>query len=162
MPRPNESEFLEEVLLGNREAIVFVQTLAKVAQTLDDLVDGDRPVESGEIISMVWKSLIELPTNGFYRQCELYLRPLMALALQDWQDSVVLEQDGDLHDKTIAFVLRDQMAGLIVQCAYLVGGEDWMKKVGPAIRRHCHEDTLADYLRDLNANQKTDSGGHRV
>lgn len=145
----DEAKFLQSVLRGHAPAIQFCRTLFSISQTLDDLVDGDRAVPETAIISAFWKALIELPANPFYRDNEPYLRPLMAMALQDWRDSVVLERSNSEHYKTIAFVLRDQLTSLVVQCAYLIGGESWMESVGPQIRGYFHDEPLSDYLNDL-------------
>ncbi|MDP4546480.1 hypothetical protein [Marinobacter sp. MDS2] len=149
MPRPDEQQFLQQALQGCEPAIRFCQTLFRISQTLDDLIDKDKALTDSVIISAFWQALIELPANPFYRQHELYLRPLMAAALQDWRDSVALERSGSAHNQTLAFVLRDQLTSVVVQCAYLVGGEAWMESAGPQIRAHFHEDTLSDYLNDL-------------
>lgn len=151
MPRSDEHQFLCRVLPNAPAAVAFCETLFRISQTLDDLIDKDRPVSDADLVSAFWQALIELPANPFYRQHELFLRPLMAGALQDWRDSVTLERAGDTHDKTLSFVLRDQLASVVVQCAYLVGGEAWMSQVSVAIRRHFHEDQLGDYLNDLEA-----------
>lgn len=151
MPRQDEHAFLCRVFPNAPAAVAFCETLFRISQTLDDLIDRDRPVSDEAIISAFWQALIELPANPFYRQHELYLRPLMAGALQDWRDSVALERSHDHHQRTLAFVLRDQLTSLVIQCAYLVGGEAWMTQVSVPIRRHFHEDTLSDYLNDLEA-----------
>jgi len=150
MPRPNEAEFLRQVLKDNQAAVQFCQQLFQVSQVLDDIIDADKPVSGDAVISAFWKSLIEIPANPFYREHEPYLRPLMAMAMQDWRDSVVLERSGAEDNQTLAFVLRDQLTGLVIQCAYLVGGESWMASVGPQVRIHFHEDSLGDYLKELN------------
>jgi len=149
MPNENETAFLHQVLRGNRSAVEFCQSLFRVSQTLDDMIDGDKNITQNQVMSAFWQSLIEIPGNPFYRANEAYLRPMMAMALQDWRDSVFLERSGDEHQQTLAFVLRDQLTGVVVQCAYLVGGEAWMEAHGPKIRAHFHEDTLGDYLTDL-------------
>jgi len=151
MPRQDEHAFLCRVLPNAPAAVAFCETLFRISQTLDDLVDRDRSVSDDAIMSAFWQALIELPANPFYRQHEPYLRPLMASALQDWRDSVALERAGDTHGRTLAFVLRDQLTGLVVQCAYLLGGATWMTQVSTAIRQHFHEDTLEQYLNDLEA-----------
>lgn len=160
MPRQDEHAFLQQALRQDAGAVAFCETLFRISQTLDDLIDGDKPVSGDVVVSAFWQALIELPGNPFYRQHELYLRPLMAFCLQDWRDSVALERGGGLHEKTLAFVLRDQLSGLVVQCAYLVGGESWMSRVGPAIRQHFHEETLNSYLyalgEDVGQAQETD------
>lgn len=153
MPRQDEHAFLQQALRQNTGAVAFCETLFRISQTLDDIIDGDQPVTGGAVVSAFWQALIELPANPFYREHEPYLRPLMAAALQDWRDSVALERSGDYHQRTLAFVLRDQLTSLVVQCAYLVGGEAWMQQTGPLIRRHFHEDSLADYLAELDPTQ---------
>lgn len=146
MPQPNERAFLQHVLQGHAAPILFCESLFRISQTLDDLIDGDKPVTGQAVYRAFWEALIDLPGNPFYRQHESVLRPLMAAALQDWRDSVTLERAGDHHGRTLAFVLRDQLTSLVVQCAGIVGGFDWMQQVSAEIRRHFHEDALDDYL----------------
>jgi hypothetical protein len=159
MPRSNEHTFLQQVLRDDPHAVAFIEALSRISQTLDDLIDGDQPISKNQVVSAFWESLIELPANPFYRQHEPYLRPLMAQALQDWRTSLYLEATEDHHQRTLAFVLRDQLAGVIIQCAYLVGGETWMTRVSVAIRQHVHEDSLDDYLADLDGTSEVHEGG---
>lgn len=150
MPQPNEREFLQHVLKDHGPAILFCESLFRVSQTLDDLIDRDQPITDDAIYQSYWEALIEIPSNSFYRANEVALRPLMAAALQDWKDSVTLERDAGSHGRTLAFVLRDQLTSLVVQCANLVGGFHWMQQVSKDIRLHFHEDSLNSYLDDLN------------
>jgi hypothetical protein len=149
MPQHNEREFLQAVLQGNGPAIAFTETLFRISQVLDDLVDRDKPVSDAQIYRAFWEALIDLPGNPFYRQHEIALRPLMASALQDWWDATRLESESDIHGRTLAFVLRDMLTGVVVQCAGLVGGFEWMQAQSVAIRKHFHEDTFGKYLDDL-------------
>ena len=149
MPQPNERAFLQHVLKDNASAILFCESLFRVSQTLDDLIDGDKPVTNDDIYQAFWEALIDIPSNSFYRAYELTLRPLMAAALQDWKDSVTLERDESHHNKTLAFVLRDQLTSLVVQCACLVGGFDWMQQVSKDIRLQFHSETLGAYINEL-------------
>lgn len=148
MPQQDERVFLQHVLKNNASAIHFCEMLFRISQTLDDLIDKDRALSDNEIYRTFFEALIDLPANSFYRQNELFLRPMMASALQDWRDATTLERQ-DYHGKTIAFVLRDQLTSLVVQVAGLVGGFDWMQHVSTGVRRHFHEDQLNDYLREL-------------
>ncbi|MGP3789760.1 hypothetical protein [Pseudomonas sp. B392_1p] len=149
MPKPNERAFLQRVLKDHGPAILYCETLFRISQTLDDLIDGDKPISGDDVYRAFWEALIELPSNPFYRQNEPFLRPLMAAAMQDWRDSVSLERAGDHHGRTLAFVLRDQLTGLVVQCAGIVGGFDWMQEIGGEVRRYFHDETLADYLSEF-------------
>lgn len=149
MPQPNERAFLQHVLKDNAAAILFCEALFRVSQVLDDLIDGDKPVTGDAIYRAFWEAMIDIPSNAFYRAHEPTLRPLMAAALQDWRDSVTLERDGDRHGRSLAFVLRDQLTSLVVQCAGLIGGFAWMQQVSAEIRRHFHEEKLDDYLNEF-------------
>ncbi|NWB55138.1 hypothetical protein [Pseudomonas sp. F8002] len=144
-----QEQLLARVLKGDPNAITFCETLFAISQTLDDIVDGDKALTTNDIYHAFWLALIELPINPFYRHFENFVRPLMAAALQDWRDSVTLELDGDHHGRSLAFVLRDQLTGLVVQCAYLIGGTAWMAEVSASIRRHFHDETFSAYNQDL-------------
>lgn len=156
MPRQDEAAFLRSVLRNNEAAATYCEMLFRISQTLDDLIDKDKPVTDAALVRAFWEALIELPANPFYRQHEPYLRPLMASALQDWRDSVHLERSNSYHYKTLAFVLRDQLTGIVTQCAYLVGGYEWMSQVSPSVRAHFHEDSLHDYLSGFNNPKATE------
>lgn len=149
MPKPDEHLFLNQVLRECAPAVAFCEQLFRISQVLDDLIDKDKPVSEVTITRAFWLALIELPANPFYRQHEPYLRPLMASALQDWTDATTMERAGDEHGKHLAFVLRDQLTAVVIQCAYLIGGYSWMQGVSEHIRRHFHEDSLTDYMNDL-------------
>ncbi|WP_110665213.1 hypothetical protein [Salinicola halophilus] len=144
-----ERQFLSQVLQQNEPAVSFCEQIFGISQTLDDIVDGDKSITQGAIIHAFWQALIELPANPFYRANEMFLRPLLAQSLQDWTDSTVLERTQDEHDASLAFVLRDQLTGVVVQCAYLIGGAQWMRQVSTAIRRYFHDEKLADYRASL-------------
>ena len=144
-----QEQMLARVLQGNFDAIAFCETLFAISQILDDIVDGDKPLTTNDVYQAFWLALIELPINPFYRHFEHFVRPLMAGALQDWRDSVTLERDGDHHGRSLAFVLRDQLTGLVVQCAYLIGGSAWMAEVSAGIRRFFHDETFSAYNQEL-------------
>lgn len=149
MPRQDEQQFLAYVLQGQPQAIAFCHRLYATTQVIDDLIDKDRDVSDEELFRAFWDCLFELPINPFYRQHEIYLRPILATGFQDWWDSVKLERAGDNHARHVAFVLRDSLTSVVIQCAYLIGGYDWMQEVSETIRRHAHEDTLSEYMNGL-------------
>jgi hypothetical protein len=151
-----EREFLQQVLPNNPSAVAFCETVFQISQVLDDLIDGDGQLDQGTVIQAFWRALVDLPENAFYRQHEPFLRPQLAVALQDWTDSVTLERSGDEHDRNLAFVLRDQLTGIVVQCTRLVGGYEFMRQVGPTIRRYFHDERLADYAASVAPELKDD------
>jgi hypothetical protein len=139
-----EPELLRHALKGNVEAVNLCLTLFSVSQTWDDLTDGDKEVAPEAINAAFWNCLVALPSNKFYQLHEKTLGPLVQAAIVDWLTANDLEK-GSEHDRTISFVLRDQLTGLVVQCALLIGGYEWMRTVAPDVRRYFHDETLEKY-----------------
>lgn len=149
MPRNNEAQFLHKALLGRRDAVEFCQLVFRISQIWDDLVDGDRGVAPDDISRAFWMALVDIPANSFYRQHFAYIHPLLAGYITDWLDANKLQTvDGD-HGQNIAFVLRDSVGAIVSQCAYLIGGYEYLRKISPEIRRHIFEETLSDYKQRL-------------
>jgi hypothetical protein len=148
MPRPDEEQFLTEVLLGNRDAVRFCSCLFHVSQVIDDLIDQDKQITARDIERSYWDAMIEIPSNPFYQRHIQTLVPLMQTAFNDWLDANDLEYSDD-HGKNIAFVLRDSVGSIACQVAYLVGGFDHMRSVSMLIRRHIFEESLTDYKEGL-------------
>ena len=153
MTKPNQRDFLRYALRDNTSAVLFCELIINVSQTLDDLIDKDKPISDGDIFQSYWEALIEIPANQFYRANDLTLRPLMAAVLQDWKDSVTLERDGTHHSKTLAFVLRDQLTGFIIQCCYLTGGYEWMQQASMEVRQYFQPESFEGYITELERSQ---------
>jgi len=141
----HQTDFLGQALRGNQDAVNFCLLLGSISQTWDDLVDEDKHVGGAEVNAAFWNALVALPTNAFYRQHEQLLSPLVQGAITDWMDSNTLAL-GTRHEKTLSFVLRDRLSSVVVQCALIVGGYNWMLEIGPEIRRRLQAETLEEYL----------------
>lgn len=139
-----------DVLKADQAAVDFIETVGGLSQVWDDVVDGDIPSEAiADVVNrMMHITLFVLPNNPFYRYNFATLNPMMQLIVNDWHDANALER-GTRHDRTVAFVLRDRLASLVVQCAAIVGGATWARTVGPRIRRFFFDETLDQYLEDL-------------
>ncbi len=150
MARDSEAAFLRRVLKDDPGAVAFCLTVARVSQTLDDLIDRDKPVTDDQIIATFWDALFTLPSNPFYQRHFGTLNPAMRSVLIEWLDATALERSGDDHGRNVAFALRDTMATLVIQVALLVGGYDWMRQVSVPIRRHAHDESLEQYKQELD------------
>lgn len=140
-----EGELLHWALDGHAEAIEFVDLLGSISQTWDDLIDGDCDVSPDAINGMMWRALVELPNNPFYARHFSRLNTLVQQVIIDWHSANVLEA-GDTADKRVSFILRDSLAGVIVHCAYLIGGYEWANQVAPVVRRYIHDEDFAAYV----------------
>lgn len=149
MPNPtDENRFLSTVLRENESAVLYVRMLGEITQTIDDLYDQDKDVDPDEIGRVFWQCLVAMPCNAFYQEHFVVLQPQFQLAYFDWLNANELER-GSEHDQTLSFVLRDNLVGLVVTCARLIGGYEYAKQVGPAIRRYFHDERLDQYQGNL-------------
>lgn len=143
-----EHDFLLRVLKGNAAAVDFCEAVFRISQIADDLFDGDKPVAPEIIEEVFWRCLVQLPKQPFYTANFQALQPLIENAFICWMTANQLER-GNEHDKSISFVLRDEVGAIAVHVAYLVGGYYWGKKVAPEIRRFIHDEPLAAYTGEL-------------
>jgi len=140
----NEQQMIQSALKGNQDAIGFCNIILQASQVIDDLIDQDKPVDARDIEAVFWNMLVALPCNAFYIDNLKQLTPLLQHALSDWFDANTLEKMGD-GEQNIAFVLRDTISSLVIDCAYIVGGYAWGRKVSAEIRLHYHDESLTDY-----------------
>lgn len=145
--RAGEREFLVQVLRGHEPAIELAMMLFRISQTWDDVVD-EESVSHRRINEMLWDALFSLTESPFYVQYIGEIKPVLKMAALDWIAANELER-GSEHDRTLSYVLRDSLTMLVQQLALIVGGYEWAVEVTPAIRRHFHDERLADYLGDL-------------
>jgi len=135
-----------EFLKGNDEAVNFVVRIFRALHVWDDLIDKDKPVADDEIHAVFWDLLIGLPADRFYQANLGLLSATLVNSVVNWHISNKLERDGDEKDKSIAFILRGAYIDVLSTSALIVGGLDWVQKIGPDIRRWAHEETFAQYL----------------
>jgi hypothetical protein len=139
----------EGFLKGDAEAVQFAVRIFRAAHIWDDLVDKDKPVTDDELYAVFWDLLINLPADRFYQKHFGLLSSTLMNAMMNWRVANTLEREGSEKDKSIAFVLRGAYVDILTVSALIVGGLDWVKEVGPAIRRWAHEETFAQYLNNF-------------
>lgn len=143
----NERAFLMEVI-GDEAGVEFVEALFETFHTWDDLVDGDRYVGEDAINLAFTTALVAIPRNPFFQRHAHELQPLIEAAISDWKAANSFER-GAQHERNLAFVLRDHVAQIVIRAAWCVGGQAWADHVAPAVWRMNCDDTLGDYLAEL-------------
>jgi len=133
---------------GNTDAVNLCVNLTFVCHLWDDLYDGDRQRTPQEISDAFRVALFDIPTNPFYIAYGLHLKPLILNAILCWQDANILEVSSNPHDQHLAYGLRAAFLQIFNYCAYLIGGSEWAREVGPDIRR-IYEEPLQDFTQEM-------------
>lgn len=120
---------------GNPEAARYLEIIAGAARVLDDIVDGDRPVQPGAAIAIFQQLLIEIHGNGFFMRHREALTLAHMVALNAWLDANALAGAQDRTVRGYAHVVRDQINELLPAVAYLTGGWQHVRKLSlPELR----------------------------
>ena len=138
------------VLRGDADAIAFFMGILSVCHFWDDLIDKDVAVSDEVVNSVMWIALIDIPNNPFYQRHRVELSAVMVNAIANWQAANRFERDGDLRQLQIAFIARSDYANVLLQCAYLVGGRDWMLEVTPVVRDQWTPEDFEAYRDNLS------------
>ena len=144
-------EKLEKKLLhfmkGNRFAVQFIIQFIYVCHLWDDLIDKDNPRTDNEISDAFRICLVDLPLNPFYAHNMHLLTPVIINGILEWEDANKLEK-GNLHEQHMAYMLRAGLMSQISFCAYICGGKDWAREIGPEIR-NLYEEPLEQFLEEM-------------
>ena len=147
-----ERELLVYCFQGDMNAVLMLESIARITQVWDDLIDKDAPV-SDEAINRCWRdALTGIPRNPFWRAHVQELLPLIDAFITDWHSSNVLKKGSEL-EKMTAYVIRDSLNILTIHCAALIGGHEWAEKIAVDVRRHVHDENFDDYCRSLSDEQ---------
>jgi len=144
----DENAFIHRVLKGDELAIAFCKDLFQVSQVWDDLYDRDKPVDRDVLNATFWTVMVSIPSNPFYQRHFDVLNPLLQVAMVDWMDSNKLAS-GEVEHRVAAYVLRDSVSTILIHCARLVGGYNWMREISIEVREALYDEPLRDFMEEL-------------
>jgi len=75
------------------DAATWLLDLWHAIQTFDDIADGD-PVSRQDLDLLIWKTLVAMPVNPFFRANVSDLQPVVAAAFLKWKASDDAERNG--------------------------------------------------------------------
>lgn len=135
---------LEEVLLGDAEAIRFISDIFAAAHVWDDVVDKDSITE--EQFQRTFRDLfLSIPTNPFYMRHFTALHPIVLNSMLNWEAANALEISKTERDLRISYVLRSSFIDLIGVTAFLIGGYEHAVAAVLRARRLEHAETFVEY-----------------
>jgi len=149
---------ISQALLGHIQAIDLFVLIRDVLHFWDDLIDKDKAVPDADINQSMFKALVAIPGNSFYREHQDKLLPVLTNAIANWHTANQFEQTADRDRLEQAFVIRSDYANVLIQMAYLVGGYDWMIQVTPMIRAMWTTENFSAYLSNLQRERAAKRG----
>lgn len=141
---------LEEMFLGNQDAIRFMETISHWSHLYDDLIDKDKDVDEEFVHQVMWQVMVGLPLNKFYRDnCHL-LAPVVATGILNWRGANEMEQIGSKEEHYISHVTRYSINDLALLVMVILGGAAHAARHARDARLAFQRDTIAHYLRERN------------
>ncbi len=134
----------------NKQALDFALQIVYIFHLWDDLHDGDKFRTVPDVDIGFEAALIYITNNPFYLEHIHELQPLIANTILQWHIANNLEISQNQHEQEMAWMNRAAVVqNLFLHCAYLTGGWDWAKKVGPDIQK-LYQEKLQDFLNEMN------------
>ena len=141
---------IKSIFKNNTSAIEFYSDICDTLHFWDDLVDKDTVIEDKTVHDMMDALLFRLPLNSFYRQHEVFLRPILLNSIMNWRVANEMERHPqDENDLYIAFILRSAYVDLLSIGAVLVFGQDAAIPIVLKLRRAIHSEGIFDYIENL-------------
>ena len=128
---------LKEALQLPDMAVDWLMDLWDTIQVFDDIVDGDE-VSRQDMLEIVVKSLVTMPTNPFYAANVSVLQPIIATAILKWKAADDVELAGEADEKS--FVWRASYYDVILTVVLLCHGWDVAMEKAASIMRLYGED----------------------
>lgn len=141
-------EAMLEIMAGNKDAVQMMSDISMWSHVYDDLIDSDKPVAPEHVHAVMWKLLVALPMNPFWRAHEAMLRPLVITGIINWRAANDIESRGNLEELRIAHAIRYSICDLGLLAMALAGGQDHAVKYARQARLMFQYDTWAHYKRE--------------
>ena len=119
---------------GNVQAVETVIALSSIAETWDDLHDGDKPVEKARLNAAFVDALVKLQVNEFYKANEAIFYALTVAAINAWMDANELQSSDAVDERMMAFYLRNFGHEITMMAVFRAGGWEHLRRVSLDIR----------------------------
>lgn len=143
-----QAQLFLEIVAGDKDALAFVYQIVEVADTWDNLLDGDVCVEEADLRKMLWHALVDFPLNPFYRKhCDL-LTPVIASSIMTWEVANAYEKSGSREKLLRAHTLRYMPLNIVMTVCLICNGPSKTAKIGERLWDIGQPETFEEYLKD--------------
>lgn len=131
--------------LGNEDACDLAEQMWTVLQEWDDIEDEGKCDDPNALLAWLAFHKEYLP---FFEAHAQILRPAFLSIYLKWTAANVLDH-GSKEDVEKSYMLRAEYYGFLHMIAWICGGHEWARKVGPEIYRSYGE-TVDDLLKEFD------------
>ena len=154
-PADLESRFDIEWFRGNRAALDMAMMIARLSNTVDDMIDKDEPVSDAQICDAFLSCLTALPLNPFYASIQREVAPMWVPVFSAFEAATHYERTKDRVGLELAHTLR-YMPGMIISYAITVcvGGakaREYIPKMWKVVANERYDDYLKEHIGQDNA-----------
>jgi hypothetical protein len=120
---------------GNAQAVDTVIALSTIAETWDDLHDGDNQPSKDRINKAFTLALVKLQVNEFYKANEALFYALTVTAINAWMDANELQNSENVNERMMAFGLRNLGHEITMLAVFRATNWEQLRSVSLEIRR---------------------------
>lgn len=156
MPTPSDPQMIAAIIqdacCGDEHAEAYLASTLELVALADDLADETMTFESRQayVVRLLAIAYFDLPNNPFYMRYAQVLAPLVMNILLTWKKSDEWKQRGDLRRKMFGFVWRENIDGIVVAVAAILGGAEHAEHMIERMMDH-HEagaETFDDWVKE--------------
>jgi hypothetical protein len=155
MTSSEENALIKWALKDDACAIACAVTLFEICQTLDDLWDKDKPVSNTQLLQMMLRAMVILPSNPFYTANMQSVISVIEDAIMQWAAANDIEEKSESDYRRemarVAYVIRSSTNDVLIKLARIVGGYEWEREVALAVREKVYlsSETFQEYIEEL-------------
>lgn len=128
------------------DAVLWLIDMWETIQTFDDLVDSDQ-VDRAALNDLIWRVLVRLPDNTFFRAHQASLLPIVGLCILKWQASDQRERANLADAKT--YMWRAGYYELVLMAVLLHHGMRTAQEAASFVM-DMYGESLEDYLKEFD------------
>jgi hypothetical protein len=123
---------------GNTQAAEMLDIVGRIARLADDLADGDQAPSVLKVGELLHMSMVDLPSNPFFKQHFQALIPSISDGILSWEVSEEWRA-GEGKRPVFGFVYREAVERIAHTVALLTGGTNHARRVIRELHAVCHD-----------------------
>jgi hypothetical protein len=134
-----------DILINDVYAVDFCVLLFEISQLFDDVYDEGN-ISKEEAFELMWKTMVKLPSNPFYKSYMGKLTPMIESYILQWMSANTLEDKKEMLERS--YMLRAFLFQIFQFCAMLVHGESYAIEKAYLFQK-LYGEKFEDYIKEF-------------